>query len=162
MSLRTDKRRRSEGKTDYKLRFGLLKSGKQRIVIRRTNKYFIVQAVESQEAKDKVISSVTSKDLIKEGWDKKFEGSLKNVSAGYLTGLLAAKKFGKKEFIIDLGMARTIDGNRLFSVVKGLFDGGVKINVNERVFPSEERINGEHLKEEVKSMISKLKAKLMK
>lgn len=162
MALRTDKKRRNENKTDYNLRFGLLKSGKPRIVIRRTNKYFIVQAVESFEGKDKVISGVTSRDLIKQGWDKKFEGSLKNISAGYLTGLLAAKKFGDKEFIVDLGMTRTIDGNRMFAVVKGLADGGANINVNERVFPSEERINGEHLKDELKLMISKLKTKLMK
>ena len=93
VGLRTQKRRRREGKTDYKLRLNLLKSGIPRIVIRRTNKYFNVQAVESNEAKDKVLLTVSSKDLIKEGGlDKKYSGSLKSITAGYLTGILTARK----------------------------------------------------------------------
>jgi large subunit ribosomal protein L18 len=60
-----DKRRRRECKTDYKNRLNLLKSESTRIVIRRTNKYFIAQAVDSYEAQDKVVCSVSSKDLIK-------------------------------------------------------------------------------------------------
>jgi large subunit ribosomal protein L18 len=159
--LRTQKLRRKEGKTDYKLRLNLLKSNKPRIVIRRTNKYFILQTVESVEAKDKVTKTLTSKELIKNGWDAKAAGSLKSVPAGYLTGKLFAKDLDKKtEYIIDLGMTRTIDGNRAFAVLKGLVDGGANINVNEKVFPSEERINGEHLKDDVKTMVSKVAEKI--
>ena len=158
--LRTQKKRRREAKTDYKLRLNLLKSEKPRIVIRRTNKYFIVQVVESHEAQDKILSTTTSKDLLKNGWDKKYEGSLKSIPAGYLTGLLVAKSLEKGDYIIDLGMTRTIAGNRSYSVVKGLIDGGAKINANEKVFPKEERLNGEHTKEEIKVMIAKIKEKL--
>jgi len=162
MGLRTQKRRRKENKTDYKLRMNLLKSGKDRIVIRKTNKYFIAQVVESHEAQDKVIVGVSSRDLLKNGWDKKFSGSLKSLPAGYLTGLLLAKKVEdkKNEFILDLGMARTIHGNRIYAVVKGLVDGGLNIRVDEKVFPQEERLNGEHLKPEVKGIINKVKEKL--
>ena len=70
MGLRTMKKRRKQGKTDYKLRLGLLKSGVARVVIRRTNRYITVQLVESDEAKDKVIEGVNSKDLIKNGVKK--------------------------------------------------------------------------------------------
>ena len=143
MGLRTMKRRRRERKTDYKLRKGLLSSDVPRIVIRKTNKYFIVQVITSNEAQDKVVAGVTSKDLIKKGWDSEKWGSLKSIPAGYLTGLLLAKKIGKGKFIIDLGMMRTISGSRIFAVVKGLVDGGLDIPVNKEVFPSEERINGE-------------------
>ena len=164
MGKRTQKRRRREGKTDYKLRMGLLKSGLARIIIRKTNKYFIVQAVESDEARDKVLAGVTSKELINLGWDKKFKGSLKSLPAGYLTGLLFAKKLRDKKinnkFILDLGLARTIHGNRLYAVVKGLVDGGVKLDVNEKVLPPEKRLKGEHLKPELKEIISKVKEKL--
>jgi large subunit ribosomal protein L18 len=160
MALRTIKRRRKENKTDYKARRVLLTSGIPRIVIRRTNKYFIVQAIESEEAQDRVIATITSKDLIKSGWDVKAGGSLKSIPAGYLSGLLMAKKLGKGKYIIDLGMARTIAGNRVFSVVKGLIDGGLDINADESVFPTEERLNGEHLKDEVKSIIAKVKGGL--
>ena len=159
-SIRTQKKRRLQGKTDYKNRLALLKANKPRLVIRRTNKYFIIQSVESTEAQDKVTKTMTSKELIKHGWDKKFEGSLKNLSAGYLTGLLFAKSTGKTKYIVDLGMARTSKGNRLFAVLKGLVEGGANINVNEKVFPSKERLNGKHLKEELQQIISKVKEKL--
>lgn len=159
--LRTLKRRRREGKTDYKSRLNLLKSNLPRIVIRRTNNYFIVQAVESHEAQDKVVLTVTSKDLIKEGWDAKYKGSLKSIPAGYLVGVLFANKVDKSnKYIADLGLAKTLHGNRLFAVLAGIVKGGVDINVNEEVFPSEERLNGEHLSEDVKKVISKVKSKL--
>ena len=87
MVRRTLKRRRRESKTDYKLRKNILKSGIPRIVIRRTNRYFVVQAIESVEAQDKVIAGVTSKELLKKGWDAKKAGSLKSIPAGYLTGI---------------------------------------------------------------------------
>jgi len=160
MGLRTLKRRRRENKTDYKSRRILLTSGLPRIVVRRTNKYFILQAVESHEAQDKVIATITSKDLLKNGWDSKMEGSLKSIPAGYLTGLSFAKKLGKGKYIMDLGMTRTLKGSRIFSVVKGLVDGGLDIPVNEVVFPSEERLSGEHLKDGLKDMIAKVKGAL--
>jgi large subunit ribosomal protein L18 len=160
MGLRTQKRRRREGKTDYKLRLGLLKSRNPRIVIRRTNNYFILQTVESKAGKDKVTKTMTSKDLIKQGWDLKAKGSLKSIPAGYLIGKLFAKDLGKTEYIVDLGMQRTIKGNRVFAVLKGLVDGGAKISADEKMFPSDERIKGEHLKDDVKLMISKMGEKL--
>jgi len=160
MGLRTMKRRRRENRTDYRARRILLTSGLPRIVVRRTNKYFILQAVESDEAQDKVLATITSKDLLKNGWDAKAGGSLKSVPAGYLTGLLFAKKLGKGRYIVDLGVARTLKGGRVFSVVKGLVDGGLDIPANEKVFPSEERLNGEHLKDDVKAMIAKVKGGL--
>ena len=158
--LRTLKRRRRENKTDYKARKTLLTSGITRIVVRRTNTSFILQAVESNEAQDKVLATITSKDLLKNGWDAKAKGSLKSIPAGYLTGILMAKKLGKGKYIVDLGMARTEAGSRVFAVVKGLIDGGLDISANEKVFPSEERLNGEHLKDDVKAMIAKVKGGL--
>jgi len=160
MGLRTMKRRRRECRTDYKARRILLESGIPRIVVRRTNKYFILQAVESSEAQDKVIATVTSKELLKNGWDVKAGGSLKSIAAGYLIGILMAKKLKKGNYIVDLGMARTLKGSRVFAVVKGLIDGGLDISANEKVFPSEDRLNGEHLKPEVKAMVAKVKGAL--
>lgn len=161
--IRIPKRRRREGKTDYKLRLNLLKSDSPRIVIRKTNKHFTVQAVESKEAQDKVTLGMTSQALLKEGLDKKFAGSLKSIPAGYCIGLLFAKKLGaKQEYIVDLGMTRTIAGNRIYSVLKGLIDGGVKVKAKETIFPAEDRINGEHMKDDVKEAFNKLKEKLSK
>lgn len=159
--MRTIRKRRKECKTDYKLRMGLLKSEKPRIVIRRTNNYMIVQAVNSSEAQDKVIKGVTSKDLIAQGWDAKFKGSLKSVPAAYLTGILLAKGLKEKDFIVDLGMTKNVAGNRAYAVIKGLIDGGLNINANEEVFPSEERLNGAHMKEDLQKIINKVKSKLI-
>lgn len=160
MVKRTLKRRRLENKTDYKLRLNLLKSDSPRIVIRRTNKYFIVQVVESSSAQDKVSLTITSKDLLKQGWSESNKGSLKSIPAGYLIGILAAKKIGKGKFIIDLGMTRTLSGSRCFSVVKGLIDGGLDISADEKAFPSEDRLNGVNLKEDLSKMVEGVKSKL--
>jgi len=158
--MRTQFRRRREKKTDYKLRMKLLKSGKKRIVIRKTNRYIIIQAVESNEARDKILAGVSSRELVKEGWDK--SGSLKSIPAAYLTGLLAAKRIKEKkireEFILDIGMIINKKGGRMYAAAKGLIDGGIKINVSKDVFPSEERIRGEHLKADIK--INKIMEKI--
>jgi len=160
MSLKTLKRRRLECKTDYKLRLGLLKSSLSRIVIRKTNKQFIVQVVESSEAQDKVTLGITSRTLLDYGWNEKFSGSLKSIPAGYLTGYLVAKKLGKGEFIIDLGMAINHKAGKLFAVIAGLTDGGLNVHANKEVFPTKERSMGEHLKPELKEMIVKVKEKI--
>ena len=158
MGLRTQKRRRRENKTDYKARRILLVSGMPRIVVRTTNKHFILQAVESSESQDKVLATITSKDLLKSGWDEKKKGSLKSIPAGYLTGILMAKKLGKGKYIMDLGMARTVKGGRIFSVVAGLIEGGLDIPANDKVFPTEDRLNGEHA--DMKDMVAKVKGGL--
>lgn len=158
MGLRTQKRRRRENKTDYKARRILLSSGIPRIVVRRTNRYFILQAVESCEAQDKVIATMTSKELLKNGWDKKKAGSLKSIPAGYLTGLLFAKKLKSGKYIMDLGMARTDKGGKVFGVVAGLVKGGLDIPANEKVFPTEDRLLGEHAG--LKDMVVKIEGGL--
>ena len=160
--IRIPKRRRREQKTDYKLRLNLLKSGLPRIVVRKSNKYFVLQVVESVEGQDKVIKTLTSKDLLKEGLSEKRAGSLKSIPAGYLTGLLFAKHCNKDKYILDLGMARTIHGNRLYAVVKGLIDGGAHITADESIFPSEERLTGAHLKVDAQKEFAQLKTKIAK
>ena len=47
---------------------------------------------------------------------------------------------------------------RMAAVVKGVVDAGIKVPSNEETFPSEERINGEHLK--VKNDIAVVKSKI--
>jgi len=160
MSLRTVKRRRLECKTDYKLRFGLLKSTLPRIVIRRTNKYFIVHAVKSHEAQDTTILGITSKDLLNYGWDAKLAGSLKSIPAGYLTGYLIAKKLEKGKYVIDLGMAINKQAGRNSSVVAGLIDGGLDISVGDKFLPEKNALSGENSKDGIQEAIEKTKAKI--
>lgn len=150
--MKTLKRRRREHKTDYMKRIKLLKSGKPRIVFRRTNKYIIAQYVISNEARDEIKIGINSKQLLKYGWPEKNKRSLKSISAAYFTGLLIGKKITKERLgtpIVDFGMLRTLHKTRVYAFLKGLIDAGVEIKCSEETFPSEERVKGEHLKNKI-------------
>ena len=152
------KKRRRQNKTDYNRRRILLESGKPRIVIRKTNKYIILQYVESQVAKDKIKVGVISRDLLKHGWPKEKSGSLKNLAACYLTGLLFGKKIGKaeEEAILDMGLTKSTHGSRIYAALKGVVDSGVKVKHNPEMFPDEGRIKSENL-DEIKKNIGNAK-----
>lgn len=162
---RVSKRRRKENKTDYKKRFNLLKSGKPRMVFRKTNSQVIAQYITSNEAQDKVEFGITSKDLISYGWPENARGSLKSMPASYLLGYLAGKKIlnkGLEQPIVDLGMSHMIYKSRNFGFLKGLVDSGIEIGHREDSFPEDSRIKGEHLKndiplEEIKSKLENTK-----
>lgn len=139
---RTLKRRRFESKTDYSARIRILQSEKPRIVVRRTNRYIVVQLVESTLAQDKVLVSVSSRDLVSHGWPAALSGSLKSLPAAYLTGLLLAQKMKGKatDVIFDIGMQRNASGGRLYAVLAGLIEGGISIPHNASVLPSAARL----------------------
>ncbi|MDO8528329.1 MAG: 50S ribosomal protein L18 [Nanoarchaeota archaeon] len=146
------KRRRQEGKTDYAKRMKLLKGNSPRIIFRRTNRYIISQYVTSKEAQDKIVFGTSSKELLKHGWPKEASGSLKSLTASYFTGFLAGKKILKEKLkapILDFGMNLVLHKSREFAFIKGLVDSGVKIKTEEKAFPEESRIKGEHMKNKV-------------
>ena len=161
--MKTLKRRRKEYKTDYLKRIKLLKSGSPRVVFKKTNKYIIAQYVKSKEAQDKVELGITSKILIKYGWSKEFEGSLKSIPASYLIGLLIGKKILEKKLekpVVDFGMMRVLHKNRAFAFLKGLKDSGIKVECKEEFFPNEARIKGKHLKKDFSKMFEEIKSKI--
>lgn len=139
---RSIKRRRLEAKTDYKARLSFLKSGLPRLVVRKSNKYVLAQIVESNEAQDKVLITVNSKDLSSKGWNKDL-GSMKNRNACYATGFLIATlaKSKTKKVILDIGMNRNIHKSRIYAVVKGAVDGGLNIPHDKEAFPSDDQID---------------------
>ena len=150
--MKVAKRRRREHKTDYGKRIRLLKSGTPRIVFRRTNKYVIAQYVISEEAKDKIIFGVNSKNLLKYGWPENAKGSLKSITASYLTGYLIGKQIKDKKLkqpIIDFGMIRTLHKTKVYGFLKGIIEAGIEIKCKEEAFPSEQRIKGEHMKNKI-------------
>lgn len=159
------KKRRRENKTDYLKRLKLLKSGKPRIVFRKTNKYIISQYIISEEAKDKVILNINSKKLLEFGWPKEFKGSLKSITASYLTGYLIGKQIIKNKLenpILDCGMIATLHKTKVYGFLKGLIDSGIKINCEEKCFPEEERIKGKTLKKEFSENFEKIKSEIDK
>lgn len=150
-------RRIVERKTDYKARLALLKGGFPRFVVRKTNKYIIIEVVESREAKDFAICYANSKELKKYGWNISF----KNIPASYLTGFLAgvkAKKSGVIKAVADLGLQRSTRGSKLYAAVKGAIDAGLEISCSKDIMPGQERIEGKHLKQKID--VNKIKEKI--
>jgi large subunit ribosomal protein L18 len=136
-------RRRREGRTDYRQRLTLLRSGKVRAVVRKSLSGTMVQLVEYSEAGDMVLAQASYNDLRKLGW----EHSLKDTTASYLVGLLAgvrAKKADIGEAILDIGLQEPKKGSRVFAALKGLIDAGLEIPHGEEVIPSDDRIEGAH------------------
>ena len=142
--MKIQKRRRREGKTDYKLRLALLKSGKPRLVVRKSLKYITAQIIEYNEAGDRTIAAISSKLLRRFGW--KF--ACDNIPAAYLTGLLIGKKAIEKkinEAILDAGLYSSTKGSRIYAVAKGAIDAGLSIPLSKDMLPSEDRIAGKHI-----------------
>src|SRR6056297_2381945 len=146
--MRLDKRRRKEGKTNYSKRRKLLEGGHLRLVVRKTNNYVIMQIIECNDAQDNVLYSVNTRELLNKGWPKDKKGSLKSIPAAYLGGLLLGSKAKelKEKVILDQGLAPGTYGSRIYAVVKGIAEGGIEINYNEKISPSDERIKGENTK----------------
>lgn len=137
-------RRRREGKTNYKKRLKLLLSGKPRLVVRKSLKYIRAQIIVFDEKGDRTLAAASSRELKKLGW--KF--ACDNLPAAYLTGLIIGKKALKKgieKAILDMGLYPSTKGSRIYAVVKGAIDAGLKVPCSEEVLPSEERIRGEHI-----------------
>lgn len=152
--------RRIRGQTDYKQRLRLLKSDLTRAVVRRSNKNMLVQLVNYDIEGDKILTSAKSCELSKLGYTI----NTGNVSAAYLTGMLAGKKALKKglssDVIVDLGLQEIKFGSRIFAAIKGLVDAGVKVRVAEDVFPEEARLMGDHLKEGSRKVVEATKTKI--
>ena len=128
-------RRRREGRTDYAKRLALVKSGKTRMVVRKTNASIIVQFVNFDFGGDKTIVTIPSKKLVKLfSWPAK-----RNVYTAYLTGLYAGKEAKKKnitEFVLDIGLHTPTKGSVLFAALKGAIDAGLKTNFDEGMVPN--------------------------
>jgi large subunit ribosomal protein L18 len=137
-------RRKREGRTYYKGRMKILMSGRQRLVARKSLKGMQASIIEFNPKGDKVIVTVNSKSLAKLGW-KGYSG---NLSSAYLTGYLLGKKAkekGTSEAVFDIGFSNSVGGSRLYAVLAGAVDSGLKIPHNPEILPSKERLSGEHI-----------------
>jgi large subunit ribosomal protein L18 len=146
-------RRLREEKTNYKKRGTMLMGKRDFITVNITNENTQVQILKPGMTGDKVIASAHSRYLLEKGW----KGSRKSVPAAYLTGYLAGKKAlgqGAKDAILYTGTRKYTQ--RMAAALKGIIDAGVQVPASKETFPSDDRINGEHLT--VKNDISKMKS----
>lgn len=156
------RKRRRQGKTDYRKRLELLKSREKRMVTRVKNNTIIVQIMQYNPEGDEVIVNTTSKELKKYG----YEGNTSNVPSAYLTGLLAGKKSvekGIKKAVLDIGLHTPVKQSRVFAVLKGAVEAGLEVPHGEEVLPTQERAEGKHIEEHrnVKLNVGKVKDKIM-
>jgi len=145
-------RRRREGKTDYEKRLRMVKSRKIRIVVRKTNKRIIAQAMKFNPKGDETVAFADSNELAK----FKFYGT-NNTPSAYLVGYLLGKKLGKQQCILDIGRRSPSHGSVVFATLKGAVDAGVEIPFDAAALPSEERINGKALDDYAKKLGEKAK-----
>lgn len=126
---------------------------KYRLIVRFTNKDVVAQIACSKIEGDHILAAAYSHELPRYG----VKVGLTNYAAGYATGLLLARRLLTKlklaDFYqgqvditgeeynveekegaphpfranLDIGVARTTTGNRIFSVLKGAVDGGLSI-----------------------------------
>ncbi|WP_435349742.1 50S ribosomal protein L18 [Haloarchaeobius sp. HRN-SO-5] len=139
-------RRRREVRTDYHQRLRLLKSGKPRLVARKSNRHVTAQLISPGPQGDQTLASATSEDLQDFGW----EAPTGNLPAAYLTGLLAGKRAldaGLEEAVLDIGLNTATPGSKVFAVQEGAIDAGLDIPHNEDVLADWPRNRGEHIAE---------------
>lgn len=153
-------RRRREGKTDYRVRLRLLKSGLPRAVVRLSEHRIRVAIVAFDPVGDRVMAQAESGELT--GLEFPSE-SLASTPAAYLTGYLAglrAKSAGAENAVFDTGLRHPTAGGRLAATLKGLIDAGLEIPHGEEGFPSADRLNGTHLPKQLPQPMESYKLKL--
>ncbi len=142
-------RRIREDKTNYRKRKAVLIGRHNFAAVRVSNRNVQIQVLRPSKRGDEVLVSAHSRELIKYGW----HGSRKNLPACYLTGLLV----GAKATMKNVNACILYTGNRFFSSkiaasVKGLLDAGMKIPVEEKALPIEDRLNGKHIVDYAKDL----------
>jgi len=139
-------RRRREARTDYHQRLRLLKSGKPRLVARKSNKHVRAQLVTTGPQGDRTVAAAHSGDLREYGW----EAPTGNMPAAYLTGLLAglrALEAGLEAAVLDIGLNSPTPGSKVFAVQEGAIDAGLEVPHNDDVLADWSRTRGEHIAE---------------
>jgi len=134
---------------------------KYRMIVRITNKDIICQVAYAKIEGDHVVCAAYARELPRYG----VKVGLTNYSAAYCTGLLLARRLLKKYGLdgiykgcdtvngemftvedidgqpnafrayLDVGLARTSTGARIFGAMKGAVDGGINVPHSDKRFP---------------------------
>ena len=154
-SQRLRPKRRRQGKTDYHRRLRLLRSGAPRAVVRVSNTQVICQLVSYNPGGDAILHSVNGKSLTEScAWPE--DASKKSIPACYVAGYALGKKAvsaGNHEAVLDIGLAASSPGSRVFSALKGMIDAGLDIPHGTSVLPNEERLSGKHIDDSLSSSV---------
>ena len=133
----------------------LLRSGAPRAVVRVSNTQVICQLVSYNPGGDAILHSVNGKSLTDScAWPE--DASKKSIPACYVAGYALGKKAvsaGNHEAVLDIGLAASSPGSRVFSALKGMIDAGLDIPHGTSVLPNEERLSGKHIDDSLSSSV---------
>jgi len=143
------------------------KTPKYRFVVRFTNKDIVCQIISADLTHDVVLAAAYAHELPRYG----VKLGLTNFAAAYCTGLLLARRVNSKfslsyegnsdvngenyqveaaedgprpfKALLDVGLARTTTGCKVFGALKGAADGGLDVPHNDRRFPGTKKEYGE-------------------
>ena len=107
---------------------------------------------------DKIVASVSGSNLATYGWPA--GASAKSVPACYVAGYALGKSAlstGYDSAILDIGLAASSSGNRIFAALKGMVDAGLDIPHGDGVLPSDDRVNGAHIDESLAAAVEAAK-----
>ena len=129
--------------TNYRTRLKILSSNKPRLVIRKSLKGIQAAIVDYDKKGDVVKAAAHSSNLKNFGWTY----SAGNLPAAYLVGFLLGKRASKKisDAILDIGLSKSVKGSRVYAVLAGVLDAGLKVPHSKEILPSKERIMGKHI-----------------
>ena len=146
--IKTLKRIRNN-KTNYRKRKAVLISKRNFVTIKVSNQNIHCQLIQPAMKGDMVLTHAGSKELAKYGW----KGSLNNLSACFLVGLILGKKMEAKK--IDsaiLYIGKTSFTSKVAACLKGIAATGINIPLSEESLPSEERVNGSQISQYAASL----------
>ena len=89
--------------------------------------------------------------------------SQKSVPASYLVGYAlgkAAITAGHNSAVLDIGLSASTSGSRVFAALKGMVDAGMEIPHSDEIFPSDERIEGNHIDDKVSKSVESTRKKI--
>ena len=133
----------------------LRRSGAPRAVVRVSNTQVICQLVSYNPGGDAILHSVNGKSLT-DSCAGPEDASKKSIPACYVAGYALGKKAvsaGNHEAGLDIGLAASSPGSRVFSALKGMIDAGLDIPHGTSVLPNEERLSGKHIDDSLSSSV---------
>ncbi len=139
-------KRRRNGKTDYRRRLRMLRGGAPRAIVRVSNTQVVCQLAQFDPEGDRIVASFSGNNLAAYGWP--VGASTKSVPACYVAGYALGKSAlsaGHDSAILDIGLASSSPGNRIFAALKGMIDAGLDVPHGDGVLPSDDRVNGAHI-----------------
>jgi len=137
-------KRKRMHRTDYKKRVKLISGSTLRVVIRKSLRNIIIQLAGYDKNGDRIIVDARCTELKKYGW----ELPSGNICAAYLTGVLfgtKAKNDKIEDLIADFGFFPSVKGSRIYAVIKGIIDSGLKVRCDKGILPGEDRVYGKHI-----------------